>query len=410
MEIKKLSKKIFYTLVLILTISILSVVSIFNIQNYLEQKKSINNSLNVSLNKRDRKIPPAKTKERNDIDNVENRNIKFMDSVIYTVLLDDNDNILDVINHSNNGVSNEKISKLSIKILKDKKIKTRYIGCLYLSNYSYSYLKGDTLVIFDNSKTKKSLQLSLEMSILIFSILELLIIIGSKYLTTWLIKPVKESFDKQKQFIADASHELKTPLSVIVASSEAIDIDEKNSKWLKNIEYETNRMNLLISKLISLAKSEQRKKVRLVNNNLSKIVELSLLTFEGIAYEKNIKFNYDIEDNIFMLMDEDSIKELVEILLDNAIKHSKKKGTINLSLKKDGQIILLVENEGEAIPKGEEEKIFERFYRVDKARSRKDNRYGLGLAIAKNIVLLHKDRIKASSMDGITTFQVTFKK
>ena len=410
MEIKKLSKKIFYTLVLILTISILSVVSIFNIQNYLEQKNSINRSLNVSLNKRDRKIPPAKIKERNEIDNVENRNIKFMDSVIYTVLLDDNDNILDVINHSNNGVSNEKISELSIKILKDKKIKTRYIGCLYLSDYSYSYLKGDTLVIFDNSKIKKSLQLSLEMSILIFSILELLIIIGSRYLTSWLIKPVKESFDKQKQFIADASHELKTPLSVIVASSEAIDIDEKNSKWLKNIEYETNRMNLLISKLLSLAKSEQRKKVRLVNNNLSKIVELSLLTFEGRAYEKDIKFNYDIEDNIFMLMDEDSIKELVEILLDNAIKHSKKKGTINLSLKKDGQIILLVENEGKAIPKGEEEKIFERFYRVDKARSRKDNRYGLGLAIAKNIVLLHKGKIKASSMDGITTFQVTFKK
>ena len=410
MEIKKLSKKIFYTLVLILTISILSVVSIFNIQNYLEQKKSINNSLNVSLNKRDRKILPAKIKKRNDIDNVENRNIKFIDSVIYTVLLDDNDNILDVINHSNNGVSNEKISELSIIILKDKNIKTRYIGCLYLSDYSYSYLKGDTLVIFDNSKIKKSLQLSLEMSILIFSILELLIIIGSKYLTAWLIKPVKESFDKQKQFIADASHELKTPLSVIVASSEAIDIDEKNSKWLKNIEYETNRMNLLISKLLSLAKSEQRKKVRLVNNNLSKIVELSLLTFEGRVYEKNIKFNYDIEDSIFMLMDEDSIKELVEILLDNAIKHSKKKGTINLSLKKDGQIILLVENEGEAIPKGEEEKIFERFYRVDKARSRTDNRYGLGLAIAKNIVLLHKGKIKASSMDGITTFKVTFKK
>lgn len=410
MEIKKLSKKIFYTLVLILIISILTVVSIFNIQNYLEQKNSINNSLNVSLNKRDRKIPPAKIKERNDIDNVENRNIKFMDSVIYTVLLDDNDNILDAINHSNNGVSNEKISELSIKILKDKKIKTRYIDCLYLSDYSYSYLKGDTLVIFDNSKIKKYLQLSLEMSILIFSILELLIIIGSKYLTSWLIKPVKESFDKQKQFIADASHELKTPLSVIVASSEAIDVDEKNSKWLKNIEYETNRMNLLISKLLSLAKSEQRKKVRLFNNNLSKIVELSLLTFEGRAYEKDIKFNYDIEDNIFMLMDEDSIKELVEILLDNAIKHSKKKGTINLSLKKDGQIILLVENEGEAIPKGEEEKIFERFYRVDKARSRNDNRYGLGLAIAKNIVLLHKGKIKASSMDGITTFQVTFKK
>ena len=169
-------------------------------------------------------------------------------------------------------------------------------------------------------------------------------------------------------------------------------------------------MNLLISKLLNLAKSERMEGVVLVNNNLSKTVELSLLPFEGRAYEKGIKLSYEIEDNINILMDEDSIKELVEILLDNAIKHAKKNGSIKVSLKKDSQVALLVQNGGEPIPKGEEEKIFERFYRVDKARSRKDNRYGLGLAIVKNIVLLHKGKIKASSMDGITTFQVTFKK
>lgn len=168
-------------------------------------------------------------------------------------------------------------------------------------------------------------------------------------------------------------------------------------------------MNLLISKLLNLAKSERMEEVVLVNNNLSKTVELSLLPFEGRAYEKDIKLSYEIEDNINILMDEDSIKELVEILLDKAIKHAKKNGSIKVSLKKDSQVTLLVQNEGEPIHKGEEEKIFERFYRIDKARNRKDNRYGLGLAIAKNIVLLHGGKIKASSLDGVTTFQVVFR-
>lgn len=419
MEIKKLSNKIFYTLILILSISILTVVGIFNIQNYYEQKKSINNSLNVSMTKKDRKvIPPTKIDDASEpVDDVthntedmKNKNIKFMDSVIYTILLDDNNNILEVINHSNNETSSEKISSIAKKILSNKNIKDRYIGNLYLSDYSYAYSKGDTLIILDDSKIKSSLLLSLEVSLFIFIILEILVIVLSRYLTIWIIKPVKESFAKQKQFIADASHELKTPLSVIVASSEAIDITNQNSKWLKNIEYEANRMNLLISKLLDLAKSERMEEIVLVNNNLSKAVELSLLTFEGRAFEKDIKLSYEIEDNINILMDEDSIKELVEILLDNAIKHSKKNGNIKVSLKKDSQVTLLVQNEGEPIPKGEEEKIFERFYRVDKSRNRKDNRYGLGLAIAKNIVLSHKGKIKASSLDGVTTFQVTFKK
>ncbi len=419
MEIKKLSNKIFYTLILILSISILTVVGIFNIQNYYEQKKSINNSLNVSMTKKDRKvIPPTKIDDASEpVDDVthntedmKNKNIKFMDSVIYTILLDDNNNILEVINHSNDETSSEKISSIAKKILSNKNIKDRYIGNLYLSDYSYAYSKGDTLIILDNSKIKNSLLLSLEVSLFIFIILEILVIVLSKYLTIWIIKPVKESFAKQKQFIADASHELKTPLSVIVASSEAIDITNQNSKWLKNIEYEANRMNLLISKLLDLAKSERMEEIVLVNNNLSKTIELSLLTFEGRAFEKDIKLSYEIEDNINILMDEDSIKELVEILLDNAIKHSKKNGSIKVSLKKDSQVTLLVQNEGDPIPKGEEEKIFERFYRVDKSRNRKDNRYGLGLAIAKNIVLSHKGKIKASSLDGITTFQVTFKK
>ena len=197
---------------------------------------------------------------------------------------------------------------------------------------------------------------------------------------------------------------------MIVASSEALEDNPKEKKWLTNIKEEANRMNLLITDLLELAKSEQ-KADSLKDGDLSKVVELSTLTFEGKAFESNIKIDYDIESNIKMKMSENSIKQLVEILLDNAVKHSEEKSTINIALKEDNnQIELLVKNKGEAIPKGEEEKIFERFYRVDKSRNRDSNRYGLGLAIAKNIVLNHNGKISAYSIDGTTIFKVLFKK
>ncbi len=403
----KLKSKVFFTIVSILTISIITLLVIFNTQNYNLQKNSIINSLNVATNNNKTKEPMNKPdSEPKPLD----ENTRFMDSIVYTVLLDSNNNIKDIINHSNNRIDNSEISKLAKDILNKKDIKDRYIGCLYLNNYSYNYLSGTALVILDNSNIKTNLLKSLGVSFLIFIFLETIIFIISKLITNWIIKPVKESFDKQKQFIADASHELKTPLSVIVASSEALEENPKEKKWLNNIKEESNRMNLLITDLLELAKTEQ-KIVDLKDGDLSKIVELSTLTFEGKAFESNIKIDYDIEPNIKMRMVENNIKQLVEILLDNGVKHSKAKSTINISLKENNnQIELLVKNKGEAIPKEEEEKIFERFYRIDKSRNRDSNRYGLGLAIAKNIVLNHNGKISAYSSDGTTTFKVLFKK
>lgn len=418
---KKLKNKIFYTIFSILTISTLSFIIVFNFQNYLEKKNSINNSLNVSTqNGRnnvndEEKNPPDKPlndleKDKKEPVNNIDENTKFMDYVVYTVLLDDEDNIKDIINHSNNNVDDSSIREIAAKILESKNIKERYIGCLYFENYSYLYIKGDSLVILDNNNIKSSLILSLEISIFIFVILEILIILISNIITNWIIKPVKESFEKQKEFIADASHELKTPLSVIMASSDALEKSPNEKKWLKNIKSESDRMNLLITNLLDLASSEKKETFNMQNANLSKIVELSVLTFEGRAFEHNVKLKYEIDDNINMNLDENSIKQLVEILLDNAVKHSNINSTINVNLKRDrNNIELLVENAGDEIPKGEEEKIFERFYRVDKSRNRKEGRYGLGLAIAKNIVLNHNGSITASSNLGVTTFKVKFK-
>ena len=406
----KLKNKVFFTIFSILTISIISLIVIFNIQNYISQKKSIINSLNVATNndKNPKDMEPISKPEEEP--KPLDENIKFMDYNIYTILLDSNDNIKDIINHSNNKVSNSDISAIAKDILNNKNIKNKYIGCLYFEDYSYAYVRGNVLVILDNSDIKTSLLKSLESTFLIFIFSETIIFLISKLITEWITKPVRESFEKQKQFIADASHELKTPLSVILASSEAFEDNPKEKKWLINIKEEANRMNLLITDLLELAKTEQ-KNINLKDGDLSKVVELSTLTFEGKAFENNIKIDYDIAPNIKIKMSENSIKQLVEILLDNAVKHSIEKSTINISLREDSnQVELLVKNKGDRIPKGEEEKIFERFYRVDKARNRDSNRYGLGLAIAKNIVLNHNGKISAYSSDDTTTFKVLFKK
>lgn len=141
------------------------------------------------------------------------------------------------------------------------------------------------------------------------------------------------------------------------------------------------------------------------SNNLE-----AYLSFESLIFEKGIKLNYDIQENIKLLCNSNQIKQLVSILIDNSIKHCSLKGEVIINLKKEkGNIILNVTNKGKEIPKGEREKIFERFYRADESRNRNENRYGLGLAIAKNIVTNHNGKIQVNCENGYTTFKVIIK-
>ncbi len=408
---KKLKNKVFYTVFLILSICLISFIVVFNVQSYASEKDRVDNSLNVSLDS-NRKVvnkfdnPPEKPSSSGDNDS---SNIKFMDSVLYTVLLDENDNIKDVVNHSSGDDSVSFVKKYASEIL-NSDVKSRYIGFLYFSKYSYAYDKGNCMVIVDNSSSNLVLRNDLFVSLIVFIVLEIVIFILSRFITVWISKPVLDSFEKQKRFIADASHELKTPISVIMASSDALSDNPKEKKWLVNIRNEAERMNLLVTDLLDLASSE-RDNMLMEVSDLSNVVLLSVLTFEGKAYEEGITFNYDIADNIMLNINKNSISQLVEILLDNAVKHSISGGIVDIVLKDDKDFItFLVKNEGDAIPLGEEEKIFDRFYRVDKSRNRNDNRYGLGLAIAKNIVVNHGGKISAFSKDGYTTFKVLFKK
>lgn len=434
----KLRKKVFITLFLILTISLLGFISIFNVQTYLQQENLIEETLTQDNgDKKDNPqdigtTPPPNQDDSQQADgnnpplNEEqpsggfdsiptdengNPSIKFMDSVVYTVKLNSDNEVIDVLNLSNNDVSEDEIKKIAETILASDNLSEKHIGNLYIEDYVYSYRQNDYLTIVDNTSTSEYLLKYLRNSLILLVVLEVIVYFISKYMTKWLTKPVEESFEKQKQFIGDASHELKTPLSVIVASSDALEKHPEEVKWLTNIRYEADRMNTLITRLLDLSSSEKDETYFFKEDNLSKTVELSCLTFEGKAYEAGITLKQDIKENINFNYDETSIKQLVEILLDNAIKHAYKNTEIEVSLDEVGHsVILKVMDTGDPIPKGEEEKIFERFYRVDKARNRKENRYGLGLAIAKNITEKHNGTIKAYSNDDKTTFEVTLKK
>ncbi|MEY8381431.1 sensor histidine kinase [Ileibacterium valens] len=228
----------------------------------------------------------------------------------------------------------------------------------------------------------------------------------AQLISKWLIRPVAESFEKQKQFIADASHELKTPLAVILSSAEAMERNPDN-KWLKNIETETDRMNRLIGDLLELTRSEQIK-LPLSRVNLSFIAEKECLIQEARIYEKGLTLNVDLEPDVEVIGNANSLSQVLGILLDNAISHARSE--IRIKVRKQGsQSICFVENNGRPIPLEMQKRIFERFVREDTSRNRSDNRFGLGLAIAKNLMNQNQGTIKVQTVEGWTVFSFILK-
>lgn len=402
---KKLKIKVFSTIFSILSLFTIFVLVINNYRNYDMQKKSVENILDkLPLSLRDKKdTSPRFPKPDNEPNNKNNK--YFLDFTVYTIILNENGKYKELINHSEDEIKETKIKKIANNIIKNHKDK-RYIGNLYFNKYSYFFNNNNTLTIVDNTNIQDKLIKNLYTTIILFFLLGTIIFILSHILTKWIIKPVITSFNKQKEFIEDASHELKTPLSIILASTDAYYL-KKEDKWVNNIKDEANKMTKLVIEMLDLAKTEKNNKDTYINENISKILEKNILTFESMFFEKNINLKYEIKDNIYLLCNKEQIERLINILLDNAINHSDKNGQIKISLQSSSkEIIMMVSNKGLPIKKGEEKNIFERFYRSDESRNRNNNRYGLGLAIAKNIVESHNGKIEAYSTNGYTTFKI----
>ena len=250
--------------------------------------------------------------------------------------------------------------------------------------------------------------------IFILSIVEgiisvIIIYIISKKLSQIIVNPVKETLEKQKEFISDASHELKTPLAVIEANVDVLENQTGSNKWIGYIQNEVESMNKLVNDLLLLAKMENLNNTEEnIQFDVSKETEIVVSMFESMAYEKKIKINTNIQEDIYMKGNKEDIQHVLSILIDNAIKHTLSEKDIIVELiKEKNELIFEVKNMGEPIPKEEREKIFERFYRIDKSRNRNEKRYGLGLAIAKTIVQKYNGNIEVSYKNNFTIFKVT---
>jgi len=404
---EKLEKKTFWVTFSIISLFIIITIIIFNIQSY--QKEYIGIKTNLSRINR-MFFAPNKNPFSQDKKFEEMNDKIIMDYDFYTFILDRNNNIIYKISHNENTFDNIIINKAS-KIIANSYNSNVKINSLYLSDIAYNFKLGEYLVIVDTSLVRYRLSSLLLISILVLGLVELVVFYVSLMITKWISTPVRETFNKQKDFIADASHELKTPLAIMMASVDCIEVNKKNEKFINNIKAESDRMSNLITKLLDLSKSESEvDKGLYVVNNLSKMVEKRALVFESLAYENNVLIDSEIDKDIGFKCNKNEIDEVIGILIDNAIKHSYKNSVINVKLYKEkNNIILDIINNGDDIPEGECDKIFERFYRGDKSRNREVNRYGLGLAIAKNIVNNHDGEISAFSKNNLTTFRVIFK-
>ena len=285
-----------------------------------------------------------------------------------------------------------------------------------LRDYGLRYLKtvtpvGYSIVYSDTTTETATLQNMFYSCLLIFVAAAAAFLGISILLSQWAIKPVAAAWDQQRQFVADASHELKTPLSVIMANAELMQsedtCEDERRRFSKNILSMTYQMRSLVENMLEMARVDNGGvQTGFVTVNFSQLAADAVLSFQLLYEERELQLQSSIAEGILLSGSERHLFQVLDILLDNARKYSAPKGSVWVSLSQSGRSALLsVSSPGEPIPKEELKNIFKRFYRIDKARAMNGS-YGLGLSIAESIVLSHKGKIWAQSGIGGNTFFV----
>ncbi|MGN0493930.1 MAG: sensor histidine kinase, partial [Acutalibacteraceae bacterium] len=229
-----------------------------------------------------------------------------------------------------------------------------------------------------------------------FSVVFILIVFFSRHA----VKPIAESYEKQKQFITDANHELKTPLTLILANLDIIEAETGENEWLNDIRCESERMSALVNQLVTLTRMDEGdKNLQAESFDISALLNGVCADFSAIAAQKNKRLYVSVRENIFYKGDAPALRRLFTILLDNAVKYCDKNGDISVSLKSGKHITVCVENSFSDVESTELDRLFDRFYRADKSRTY-DGGFGIGLSIAKAIVQNHRGKICAYKKDS----------
>lgn len=404
--IKRLRKNIILVNMLLVGTVILLIFTAVCVNNYSSAKNELERSLNIIAERSfdDYKRPPEKFGEKRR----DNQPLQLNSFI--TVSVDKEGNILNV--SENNATIDEDILNNSVSeaISSDKQVGE-------IGEYNLTYAKNElidrSIIVFaDNSSVYSTLWNTILVCCGLFVASMAVIFLISLALSGIAVNPVKVAWNKQKQFVADASHELKTPLTVILANNNIM-MSHKDStvedeiKWLQSTEEEAQHMKKLIDQMLFLAKSDsENSKTELVKVNVSEIIEAASLNVEPIAFEKGILLDCEIEPDIIADSNATMLNQLSHILIDNAVKYSASDEIVKIKLyKRNDKYIFSVNNKGNVISKEELAHIFDRFYRAEKSRTTKG--YGLGLSIAQNIANSTGGKISVeSSEESGTTFSV----
>lgn len=273
----------------------------------------------------------------------------------------------------------------------------------WISNYRYKYFSngaGCGVVFVDGSMTRSSLMQSMTIAGIVLLGCAALVLVLIFLLSKKAVKPIAESYEKQKQFVTDANHELKTPLTLIMANVEIAELELGKNEWLDDIRSEGNRMAELVSQLVALSRmDEEGHRPDISKVDMSELVCGTVAEFETLARDREKAIVSSIDGDVVCFGDEALLRRLVAILMDNAVKYCDQDGEISVVLRRGRRVVLTVENTYAAVDETELGRLFDRFYRADKARKFTGG-YGIGLSMAKSIAEKHKGEITVYKKDS----------
>lgn len=271
----------------------------------------------------------------------------------------------------------------------------------YTDGYRYAAHRNDSgmlCVFLDCSNTIEDAIQLLLISMVVAMVGTLLVYVLMRMFAPRIVRPIAESYEKQKQFISDAGHELKTPLAVIDACMDVLELETGETKWSQGIRREAGHLSSLTAELISLARLEEAE-LPMGTVDLSAILTDAVASFEPVASQQEKTITARLPANISMQGNPEKLEELFRILLDNAVKYTPSGSEIRLSLEKKGRrTVITAENPTENLPEGDLSRLFDRFYRGDPSRSSETPGYGIGLSMAQAIVQAHSGTITAESL------------
>ena len=307
----------------------------------------------------------------------------------FTVSYDENGNVTTSNTMHIAAVTSDAANEMATKVLSSNKTSG------YINNYRYKVIEDKNMVIFVDSSTqlgtaKNFLWISIIVALTgIVGVFILVVLISSR-----VVKPLAESYEKQKQFITDASHELKTPLTIISANNELIEMEHGENESTKVISKQVTRLTSMVKNLTALARLDEAASAEMVEMDLSNIVEDMVEVFRPAVEADGRKFALRLQECVKCVGDEKLIRQLISVLFENAAKYAKTETVVDFS--RQGQrAVLLVKNDAEGLTQGDMDKCFERFYRAASTRASGKEGSGIGLSIAKEIVNLHKGTIEA---------------